>query len=99
MRTHAIPSPCAVGGAAGATPSYTGPIRRGIFGRFFKGMIFRCAGCGLEWLTADETLALEPGQRPGPLAESFDTLWRPTLESQGCSDYLYVLARTPGAAS
>lgn len=59
MTTHAMPSPCAVCGAAGATPSYTGPIRRGVFGQFLDGTIFRCAQCGLEWLTADETLALD----------------------------------------
>lgn len=49
---------CAVCGTAGAREAYRGPVRRGVFGEFIDGRVLQCAGCGLEWLRAAETLDL-----------------------------------------
>lgn len=38
------------------------------------------------------------GPQPSPLADPFDAVWRATLEAQGVSDYLYVVARNPDPA-
>ena len=47
----------------------------------------------VEWLCTGRP----PGPAAGPLGDAFDATWRATLEAQGVSDYLYAIARNPGA--
>ena len=47
----------------------------------------------VEWLRTGRP----PGSAAGPLGDAFDAIWRATLEAQGISDYLYAIARNPGA--